>query len=284
MRWCRLLLLICVAAGVVAQSALAQHPRFVRLQSRPGLSVRCPRRAWGTRLTVRRLEQLGDAYARRFPDRRPLRVHDLSHRHGGPASRHTSHREGRDVDLRLPLRIPSRYVDATPKTLHVERLWFVIRELVRTCDVEFILLDRRLQRVLWQHALARGVSTAQLALIIAYPNPRSGGHPARLQDAIVRHMRGHANHIHVRFRRAGRPLRHHSARVLCGYAVPAKSAPRGGREAQRLGPGGRLEHDPEQAPASPQAAPLALRPAGGAGGQRGLERGEPAPHRRGLSR
>lgn len=220
MRSRRRILLLCAAACAVAERAVAQAPGLVRLRNRPGLAVRCPRRAWGSLLAVKRLEQLGDGFARRFPGAPPLRVHDLSHRHGGPMSRHTSHRQGHDVDLRLPLRSSAGYVEATPVMLHVERLWFVVTELLRTCDVEFILLDRRLQRALWLHALQRGVPTALLALILEYPNRPTGRHPARLQDAIVRHLRGHANHIHVRFRQADRPLRHHSARMLCGYALP----------------------------------------------------------------
>lgn len=207
---------LCSSAGPAA----AQHPRLVRLRNRPGLLVRCPHRAWGSPLSVKRLEQLADAYRRRFPAAPPLQVHDVSRQHGGPMSRHSSHRAGHDVDIRLLLlREPGGYVDATARTLDVERTWFVIIELVRTCDVEFILLDRALQRPLWRYALRQGLPTAQLELILEYPNRPTGRHPARLQDAIVRHLRGHANHMHVRFRVAERSLRGHGARQLCGYAV-----------------------------------------------------------------
>jgi penicillin-insensitive murein endopeptidase len=166
------------------------------------------------------MEQLAAAYRKRFPTAPPLLVQEISLRHGGPICRHNSHRQGLDVDLRLPLRWRLGYVNATPRTLHVRRLWFMISTLIKTCDVEFILLDRKLQRPLWVHALRQGLLPSQLDLILEYPNRPTGWHPARPQDAIVRHLRGHANHLHVRFRTPGKPLRGHSARRLCGKKAP----------------------------------------------------------------
>jgi murein endopeptidase len=181
---------------------------FVQLTAGPGYHVRRPERAWGTPLVVRRLREIAAAYRRRFPAAATLWIHDISRRTGGRSSGHTSHCTGQDVDLRLALRGKGQgFVDATGKTLHIERTWFLLLSLLKTCDVELIFLDRGLQRALWEHARRRGVSRRELAYIFRYPYRRASG--------VVRHADHHKNHMHVRFRLAGVPLDLHGAVQLC---------------------------------------------------------------------
>lgn len=191
---------------------------LVRLVSGPGFRVRSRRTAWAAPHVVVRLRQVMSDYRRRFPAAPPVWVHDLSARWGGRLPRHRSHRTGHDADIRLPLRWPSRYVDATPRTLDRKRTWFLILSLAHTCDVEFILLDRRLQRALYHAAVESGVAREQLALVLEYPN-RPFGRRANRPGPLVRHFPHHANHLHVRFRAAARPLAMDSVRRLCGAAV-----------------------------------------------------------------
>jgi hypothetical protein len=185
---------VAVEAGARTARALPQHrPPLVRLRSGPGWRVRRPSRAWGTPLAVARLREALSAYGRRFPGAPPIHVHDLSARSGGPLPRHTSHRDGRDADIRLVLRRPAAgYVAATPRTLHRRRTWFLLLSLLSSCDVEFVLLDRRLQRALYGYALARGWSPRELGLVLQYPRRGPRG--------MVRHFPRHQNHLHVRFR------------------------------------------------------------------------------------
>jgi hypothetical protein len=185
---------------------------LVRLEDGAGLRVANRRRAWGTRLTVGRLRQVATAYRLQFPDAAPLWIHDISRPGGGPLRLHHSHRTGRDVDIRLIPRWPSGYVDVTAATLHVRRTWYLILRLIATCDVEFIMLDHDLQRVLYGHALRRRVPREALGLILQFPYRYSHRY---VYGAVVRHYPRHRNHMHVRFRREDAALETYSARALC---------------------------------------------------------------------
>ncbi len=186
-----------------------RHRRgFVQLTRASGLTVRRLDRAWGRKLTVNRIKQVLADFAARFPGAPPVEVHDLSRPWGGRMKPHKSHRNGRDVDIRIVLkRQTKRYVNATPRTVSVERMWFMVKRFVDSCDVEFIFLDRRLQRVLYRHAKRQGVARSKLSRIFQYPYRRASG--------IIRHAKGHANHIHVRFRHSRGKFRNYSATAYC---------------------------------------------------------------------
>lgn len=195
---------------------------LVRLEGGADLRVVNRRRAWGTQLVVERLIQVSTAYHLRFPDASPLWIHDISRPGGGPLRLHYSHRTGRDVDIRLIHRWPGAgYVDATPATLHAARMWDLLLRLIATCDVEFIMLDRELQRVLYGHALRKRVPREALGLILQYPYRHSHRY---VYGAVVRHYPRHRNHMHVRFRREDAALETYSARALC--TRPGLSDPR----------------------------------------------------------
>lgn len=167
---------------------------LVLLANGPGLRVRTPEQAWGTPLTVRRLSEVMTAYQQHFPAASPIWVHDLSRRYGGRLRPHRSHDTGQDVDIRLVLEYETTHCErATPHTLDLEKTWFLLLRLIDTGDVQVIFLDRTLQRALFVYARDDlGYTEDALASILEYPNRRSG---------IVRHWRGHADHLHVRFRR-----------------------------------------------------------------------------------
>jgi Penicillin-insensitive murein endopeptidase len=62
-----------------------------------------PERRFGTELLVRNLVELGEWWARTYPNRPRLGIGDLSNRDGGPfRDAHLSHQNGLDVDIRLP--------------------------------------------------------------------------------------------------------------------------------------------------------------------------------------
>ena len=191
-----------------------KQPAYYRLTNGPGLRVRFPRRAWGTWITVSRLQELGRRYSERFPGAPPLSIHDISKRGGGQLPNHFSHREGRDVDIAAILRNPhAGYVDATPRTMDKRRTWFVMLSLLQTCDVEFIMIDRQLQWALYRY-LAPRVPLEELGIVLQYPGKWRG--------AMIRHRNRHKTHFHVRFRRDDRPLDHPGARLMC---APADAAP-----------------------------------------------------------
>lgn len=173
---------------------------FVQMESRgPGFVIRDPKRSWGNELTVRRLKEASAAYAKRFPNAPPIRICDVSRRWGGRFHPHVSHRTGRDVDLNLILKKHrERWVKASARTLHAERMWFFVSTLVASGDVQFIFLDRRLQRAMYRFARSKGHSRAELGRVLQVAGKRG---------AIVRHWKGHRDHMHVRFVRPSRKLR-----------------------------------------------------------------------------
>lgn len=174
------------------------RPNFVQLQAAPGLRLTEPDHAWGTELTVKHLANLVAAHHEAHPNGPPIWVHDISRRRGGRLRPHLSHRRGHDVDIRLALRTyTDQYRKASPRTLDVEHTWFMIKHLIDTGDVEVIFLDRRLQRAVYQHALKQGFTAQELQLLFEH---------RRNPTAIIRHWKGHDDHIHVRFRRAPHPV------------------------------------------------------------------------------
>lgn len=176
--------------------------KYYQLLTGQGFQVRHPERAWGTYLTVTRLQDVMTAHHRRFPDASPVWIHDISARFGGRLEPHVSHRRGQDVDIRVLLTIKTeRYLQATTQTIHLERNWHLISSLINTGDVECIFLDYDLQRVLYTFARSKGVSAETLEKIFQYPRSPDGA------AGKVRHEPGHKDHLHIRFRGGYRPSR-----------------------------------------------------------------------------
>ena len=83
------------------------------------------------------------------------------------------------------------YARARAANLDRARTWAFVRALLTETDVELILIDYSIQRMLKQHALSIGEDSNWLESVF------SGG-PGGLRP-IIRHARGHATHIHIRF-------------------------------------------------------------------------------------
>jgi hypothetical protein len=187
-------LLLAPSSGHAAEPS---RRHLEKLEEGAGFKVVNPARAFGTPLAVRRLRETFERYHARYPEAEPIMVMDLSKHGGGRLRPHASHRTGRDVDVRYVLNCRTKYfVDAGPYTFDAERTWFLISTLIATGDVEFVFVNRKLQRYLYRHAAAQGVPEAQLDELFQYR------HGARQKVGVIRHEPGHVGHFHVRFRRA----------------------------------------------------------------------------------
>ncbi|XXX75663.1 penicillin-insensitive murein endopeptidase [Sorangium sp. So ce134] len=151
-----------------------------------------PGHAWGTRETVDALDRAIAEVHRQFPGSPKLYIGHISDRDGGRLSPHKSHQAGRDVDISYFLDARHRwYQRATAANLDRDRSWAFVRALITETDVELILIDSSVQRLLKEHALKIGEDKDWLDDVFQYGS--------RKPRPLIRHARGHANHIHIRF-------------------------------------------------------------------------------------
>ncbi len=154
-----------------------------------GYVVVQPEKAWATRETVQAVIAAITEVKRQHPDAPALRVNQLSGAEGGHLRPHKSHQNGRDVDLGFyyPTAETNRARERE-KYIDPARNWALLKALVTQTDVQMILVDRRVQKVIYDHALSVGEDKAWLDSLF-----RAG------TQSIIRHARRHRDHFHVRF-------------------------------------------------------------------------------------
>ena len=170
---------------------------WVHLKAQKGYTVKRSSTAYGRPFAMRLMLRSICEFRRRNPDAGSIVVGDWSGRVGGQLSRHLSHKTGRDVDLSYFIKGRPNlkgFAKATPSTIDVELSWELVRALLDSGQIEYIFMDHKLQRVLYNHALKKGFPQADLDQIFQYPAPRSS------RTGIIRWAKAHDDHIHVRFR------------------------------------------------------------------------------------
>ncbi len=183
----------------------------VQMPESEGWTIRQPNASWGTQETIDAIGGCITKVRERHADTATLTIGHLSRKRGGRFPPHVSHQNGRDVDLSYYYNgAEPWYTRANGKNLDNARTWELVRCFVTDTDVELILIDRSLQRVLREHALEIGEDSHWLDQIF-------GGKTATLRP-LIRHASGHATHIHVRFYspvavETGRRLYQHLIRV-----------------------------------------------------------------------
>jgi len=148
-----------------------------------------PPTTWGTTETIDAVVAAAQRVKSIYPGALPLRVNSISAQDGGHLRPHRSHQNGRDVDLGF------YYPTATPvggrareTIMDLGPNWELVKSLFMTGDVQVVLVDRRVQKVLYAFALARGEDKGWLdSLFLATRN------------APIQHARGHRDHFHVRY-------------------------------------------------------------------------------------
>jgi penicillin-insensitive murein endopeptidase len=151
-----------------------------------------PGLAWGTKETVDGLAHAIDSVAARFPGTPKAFIGNISASRGGHLPPHVSHQSGRDVDLGYYLSEGHRwYATANASNLDRPRTWHLVRTLVADSDVDLILIDLQVQKILKAYARELGEDAAWLDQIF-----QAGG---KSQRPLIFHAKGHATHLHVRF-------------------------------------------------------------------------------------
>ncbi len=157
----------------------------------PGYYLRDQERAYATPEAIATVLDAIDAVRERYPDTCDLFIGDFSREGGGWLNMHRSHQNGRDVDLGMyakgnrPL---DTFVPMNDEILDAAKTWCFLDSLLRSQHIQYIFLDRRIQRQLHEYALSQGVDPGYLDQLFA------NGRTSPLQ-----HVGGHYDHIHVRF-------------------------------------------------------------------------------------
>ncbi len=159
--------------------------------------IRRPENAYGSTHTVELLQLTIARWRRDSGYAGTLHIGDLSKAGGGRLRPHASHRTGRDIDIRLPLKKGvkrSGGLPEGPNDVDWDATWALIKEMCDTGEVLYIFLGHGRQKYLYKAARRAGMSKAQLEKYIQYPQPPKSG------KSLVRHAKGHNAHFHVRFK------------------------------------------------------------------------------------
>ncbi len=148
-----------------------------------------PPKTYATHETIDFLTSVFRAVDKQFPGGPPARVNHISAKEGGWIRPHRSHQSGRDVDIGFYYKeMPGARVRDRSRYMDLARNWAMIRDIVATTDVQMILVDRAIQRTLYNYALSLGEDRAWLDTLF-----HAGA------ASLIKHARHHRDHFHVRF-------------------------------------------------------------------------------------
>ncbi len=151
-----------------------------------------PDKAWATQESVdsltRAIGKVHDAHA----NTPKAYIGHWSAKHGGHLRPHKSHQSGRDVDISFYLHTGARWYEAaTESKLDKARTWTFVKALAQSGDVEWIFIDTSVQKWLRAYAASQGEDAKFLDKVFQYGSKE--------QRTLVRHVKGHATHLHIRF-------------------------------------------------------------------------------------
>lgn len=177
-----------ISMGFVEEGRLINGVPFPKAEGDPWTVV-SPEATYGTQETVDFVAAAIRQVKAEHPDAPPLRVNQISAREGGYLRPHKTHQNGRDVDLGFYYPGGQTvHVREREKVIDVALNWALVKALVMQGDVQFILVDQRVQKVLFEHAKKVGEDPAWLDSLF---------HAGRA--SILQHARRHRDHFHVRY-------------------------------------------------------------------------------------
>jgi penicillin-insensitive murein endopeptidase len=165
----------------------------VALPSDPRWEIAPLADSWATSETIEYIRTAIDQVHTLFPETPPIFIGDMSDSNGGRLKLHTTHQAGRDVDFGFYYKGGKGvwYTPGTAATLDLPRNWALVRSLLLCTDVETILLDNRIQKLLYGYALSLGEDKAWLDRVFQFVKGS--------KEAMICHVALHRTHYHVRF-------------------------------------------------------------------------------------
>lgn len=164
----------------------------VQLPESDMVKILDPDKVWGTSHTIEHLQEAIATFRRDNGYDQRLTISSISLEKGGKFGPHSSHRTGRDVDIRLP-RKPGAAKGEAPSSIDWRNTWKLVQALVATGEVEYIFVSWSRQKYLYRAAQSAGATKEELEKLIQYPRK------SKTNKGLVRHSPGHTVHLHVRF-------------------------------------------------------------------------------------
>jgi len=161
----------------------------------PGYIIRSPEYAFATNETITHLVNCIADVHRTFPGTHDSVIGHLSKKFGGKFRPHKSHASGRDVDMGYYLKgmKPNKFIKITQANFDVEKSMHLIQCLVDTQELEYVFVSYYIQKIMYAHMQNKGKEEPFLSKLIQYPKP------VEKRVAIIRHDKGHDDHMHIRF-------------------------------------------------------------------------------------
>lgn len=177
-----------IAVGRPDEGRLINAMPFPEAGDGGAWTVIVPDSCWTTQETADAIIGAANQLRAWFPDGAPVRVGQVSGPEGGFLPPHVTHQTGRDVDIGLFYPGPEPYrVKEREKVMDVAMNWAFVKAVVMHGDVQGILLDWRVQNVLYAYALEQGEDRDWLDSLFKAPR------------ALFHHARRHRDHFHIRY-------------------------------------------------------------------------------------
>ena len=183
-------------------------------------TLRKPEEAYGSSHTLDHLQLAIARWRQTTGFRGALKIGSISKRGGGKLRPHSSHRSGRDVDIRLPVKQKGGEASKI-RDVDWDALWGLIVALVDTGEVQSIYLTTGRQKHLYAAAKRAGASPKTLAQRRDRA-PLQGPHGAHPRALQVRPRRGSLRKLLI----ARRPSSGRSRPAPCPGAAQSLSSPR----------------------------------------------------------
>jgi len=185
------------AGGIsIGRASRGRLVRGVELPERPDLYTRRkPEESWGSSHTIMQLMAAVTRFRHETGFNRAVVIGGISRARGGRFRPHKSHQSGRDVDIRMPLTAAGEGKKHTSVgDIDWRATWQLIHAFLVGGQVEYVFLEHSLQKRLYKAAREAGATKEQLAQWLQWPNQ------PRTNKGVIRHVKGHVVHFHVRIR------------------------------------------------------------------------------------
>ncbi len=206
----------------------------------PGIVAKQPQHTYAAAHTITRLIEAVGFVHKRLAETPDIVLGDIARKGGGRFKPHRSHQNGLDVDLgyyHLGKVRKDRFTKVTAKNFDKVRTWALLKRLLESGEVQYIFVSERVQKLLRPFVVPRYRQDAAwcLRFVRTLSDRRRYGRPRKVRrrrgslagwarcvkrafghrgysNALIRHAKGHDDHMHIRFfprggrwRRGGAP-------------------------------------------------------------------------------